>query len=170
MYPYQRNICQFPVAATVNLGSISCTAKVAKDGVMVQGLDLMTMARVSRGDVKAEVHVAGTIRHTYCAFKAFRTAACPSKHSMHLISPIFIDTLIIIATYWSLHISCLRLFLRSYFHISTLLFHPSIIPPLHVTIDIPLSLSLSLSPLIHHSLKLFVSQNPFFHLPIICSN
>jgi hypothetical protein len=36
---------------------------------MAQGLDLMTMARVSRGDEKAEVHVAGTIRHTYCAVK-----------------------------------------------------------------------------------------------------
>jgi len=49
------------VAVTVNLRSTSCSVNVAKDGEKAQVFDLMTMARVSRGDEMAEVYVAGTI-------------------------------------------------------------------------------------------------------------
>jgi len=73
------------------------------------------------------------------------------------MSSIFIYTPTITATYYSLHISCLR----TYFHKSALLFHLSIIPPLHITIDIPLS------RLSYPSLDLSFSPYPLFHLSII---
>jgi hypothetical protein len=80
---------------------------------------------------------------------------------MKPISSIFIYTPIITATYWSVHISCLRLFMCSHFHKSALLFHLLIIPTLHITIDI------LLSRLSYSSLDLSVSPYPLFHLPII---
>ena len=101
-YSHERNICQFSVAVTVNLRSTSCSVNVAKDGEKAQVFDLMTMARVSRGDEMAEVYVAGTIG--YVIRISF------SKSSDRL--PVHPN---ITATYWSLHISCLRLFMRTHF-------------------------------------------------------
>jgi hypothetical protein len=59
----------------------------------------MTMARVSRDDEMTEGYVAGTIVYVIVIALSFRPTACPSKHSIYLISSIFTYTPIITANY-----------------------------------------------------------------------
>jgi len=75
------------MAVTVNLGSSSCTHRERRQRWRkAQALDLMTMARVSRGDEMAEGYVAGTIFYVIVIAPSFRPAACPSKHSINPIT------------------------------------------------------------------------------------